>query len=86
MTQPTHEYQAAYAQGLADGRTVAQPVNTGGNTLDSFIAIKARYRDALFVRHPDDAQRGYCDGFDAAATEAGYGEPTDDQVDRFYLD
>ena len=72
---------AGYAHGLRDGRTIAAP----GATLAQRELVAGTYLRAIGP-FPDPYLLGYADGVDAAAVAAGFGEPTDEEIDRFYSD
>lgn len=79
------EYVTGWNDGYADGKLIANPVNTNGHTESEYCRVKATYMGCLGP-HTSDWQQGYADGMDRAAVEAGYAEPTEDELDRFYAD
>jgi len=76
----TEAWYAGHAHGLADGRTIAQP----GATLEQRELVAGAYVRALGP-FADDYLIGYADGVDAAATEAGRGVPSDEEISEFYV-
>lgn len=77
------DYEQGKAAGLADGSIISQPINTNGHTFDEYARIRDTYAQAIGFG-ASDYQRGYADGLDQRAREAGYGEPTEAQIDAFY--
>lgn len=64
-------YQQGCEDGYQDGQTLQQPPNTGGHTRAAIQRICAKYRDAIYSFAATDYDRGYGDGLDKAAIEAG---------------
>jgi hypothetical protein len=77
------DYEQGKAAGLADGLIISQPINTGGHTFEEWSRVRDTYAQAISFG-ASDWQRGYADGLDQRAIEAGYGDPTEEQIDAFY--
>ncbi|MBK9944355.1 MAG: hypothetical protein IPP13_22375 [Kouleothrix sp.] len=76
------DYQAGYKDGQADAQTLLLPANTGAHTQTEHARIHQKYARCLM---PADAyEAGYVTGLDDTARAAGFGDPTDEQIDGFY--
>jgi hypothetical protein len=63
-----------YRRGIVDGRRdqaiLCLPVGQTPHTLAQYRRIRVTYEMAIYALQPSDYQRGYADGFDAAALAA----------------
>lgn len=81
------DYHLGRQDGRHDATVLLHPRHVGGHTLEAYNRIRRAYAAAISPQGQAVAYyRGYADAFDAVAIQAGYGQPTDDEIEEFYLD